>query len=90
MVLMTQDAMPVDNTLLSNLVESLEAEQVALVENDEQIPAWAAASVTVLAENGIFLGGMESLTRADVANVLYQVKDLAMEAPGMMVIRMQQ
>ena len=85
-----QAAVMLQNALdLSVSQELLEAEQVALVENDEQIPAWAAASVTVLAENGIFLGGMESLTRGDVANILYQVKGLAMEAPGMMVIRMQ-
>ena len=57
---------------------------------DENISACAAASLTVLAENGIALNAGDILTRADVANVLYQVSKIAPDAPGMAVFRMQQ
>ena len=56
----------------------------------EDIPAWAAGALTVLQENGILLDANASLTRADAANVLYQVSVLAVNAPGTAVFRMQQ
>lgn len=46
-------------------------------------------ALACLAENGIVLPGEAALTRADVAIMLYQVKELAQDAPGMQVIRMQ-
>ncbi len=66
----------------------LEAEQTAAKE--EGIPSWAAASLTVMAENGVVLGANDVLTRAEAAQVFYQVSKLALEAPGMAVFRMQQ
>ena len=71
---------------LSVTQELLEAEQPSA----EDIPTWAAASVTVMADNGIDLTHTQTLTRADVAKILYQANQLALDAPGMMVIRMQQ
>ena len=65
----------------------LEAEQSA---TQEEIPTWAAASLTVLAENGLVLSANTPMTRADVAETLYQVSQLALEAPGMAVFRIQQ
>lgn len=60
-------------------------------ENDEEVvPTWAESSLTVLAENGVCLTAGEAMTRADAAQVLYQISLLAVEAPGMAVIRMQQ
>ena len=64
----------------------LDTEQIA----DEAIPTWAASSLTILAENGLALQANEAMTRAEVAETLYQVSQLALEAPGMAVIRMQQ
>jgi len=75
---------------LSVTQELLEAQQTGAEENAEQIPVWAAASVTVMADNGIDLTGVEMLTRGDAAMVLYQASRLALEAPGMAVFRMQQ
>jgi len=66
----------------------LEAEQTSAKEED--IPSWAAASLTVMAENGVVLDANLPLTRADAAQALYQVSKLALEAPGMTVFRMQQ
>ena len=72
---------------LSVTQEVLEA---SAQENAIEVPAWAAASLTVMQDNGIALTGVEELTRADTARVLYQVNQLAMDAPGMAVFRMQQ
>ena len=56
----------------------------------EDIPTWAAASIAVMAENGIALQAGAPLTRAEAACALYQVSRLAPDAPGMAVFRMQQ
>jgi len=69
-------------------VSSYVLEQATTTEAD--IPAWAAASLTVMAENGISLQAEAPLTRADAAKALYQVSKLAPDAPGMTVFRMQQ
>ena len=65
----------------------LAAKQTA---DGEDVPTWAAASLTVMEQNGVALQANAPLTRADAACVLYQVSKLALEAPGMTVIRMQQ
>lgn len=65
----------------------LEAEETMA---QEDVPTWAAASLTVLAENGLALDANAPMTRADVAETLYQVSLLALEAPGMAVFRIQQ
>ena len=57
---------------------------------NEEVPAWAAISLTALEENGICLEPDKALTRAEAAKVFYQVSHLAADAPGMAVIRMQQ
>lgn len=56
----------------------------------EDVPTRAAASIAVMAENGISLQAEAPLTRADAAKALYQVSKLAPDAPGMTVFRMQQ
>ncbi len=62
-------------------------EQVAAM--DEEIPEWAKASVTAMSCNGLMLDADAQLTRAKMAQMLYQVKFLALNAPGMAVIRKQ-
>lgn len=56
----------------------------------EDIPSYASASLTVMAENGILLHAEDPMTRSEVAQVLYRVSHLAPDAPGMAVFRMQQ
>ena len=56
---------------------------------EETVPVWAAAALTVMAENGVNLPATEALTRAEVAQLLYQVSVLALDAPGTRVLRMQ-
>ena len=82
-------AVMVQNALaLSVSEESLETDTPVMQENDA-VPAWAATSLTILADNGIHLSPMESLSRGDIACLLYQTGQLALNAPGMAVFRMQ-
>ena len=62
-------------------------EQVWVTE--DEIPQWAAASLTVMSHNGIELDANASMTRADIAKALYQADYLALTAPGMQAIRNQ-
>lgn len=48
-----------------------------------QEPAWAVAAVAAMNENGIHLTASEVLTRAQVAQILYQASKLAYSAPGL-------
>ena len=68
-------------------ISSAALEQVSAIQED--VPTRAAASLAVLAENGVFLEANAPMTRADMAETLYQVSLLAPEAPGMAVFRMQ-
>ena len=64
--------------------------ETASQEQQETVPAWAATSLTAMADNGVALNANLPLTRGEVAQVMYQISQLAQEAPGMAVIRMQQ
>jgi hypothetical protein len=50
---------------------------------EEGEDAWAETAIAVMAENGIALTAQENLTRGQVAVLLYQVSQLAKEAPGL-------
>ena len=71
-------------------VSSTALETIQLADRQEDVPSWAVASLTVMAENGVLLSANTPLTRADVAQTLYRISQLAPEAPGMAVFRMQQ
>lgn len=72
---------------LSVSTETLAAEQAAAP--DDSIPTWASASLTVMAQYGMDLEANAELTRADAAELLYAVSQVAPDAPGMAVLRMQ-
>ncbi len=55
----------------------------------EEIPAWAATAISVLADNGIQTSYNQPLTRADAAQILYTVRQLWADAPGAAVFRLQ-
>ena len=78
--------------LLQNALDLSVSQQTLSVytETETEVPAWAAGALTILAENGIFLDANAALTRADTANLLYQVSILAVNAPGTAVFKMQQ
>ena len=79
---MLQNAL--DLTVSSQILES------AQTDAQQEVPSWAYASLTVMAENGVMLDAGKALTRADVAETLYLISKIAPEAPGMAVFRMQQ
>jgi len=62
----------------------------AIQTDTEEVPTWAETAVTVMNENGFSFTAEEAMTRADAAQVLYQVSCIADDAPGMAVFRMQQ
>ncbi len=78
--------------MLQNALDlSLDQQSLATFSQlDEDVPTWAASSLTVLQDNGITMQSQQNLTRADTAKVLYQVSILAINAPGTAVFRMQQ
>ncbi len=57
---------------------------------DDTVPTWAETSLTVMANNGLVLAADCALTRADCAEILYQVSKLSLNAPGTSVIRINQ
>ena len=71
-----------------NLSISQQVLETATVQN-EDVPVWAATSLTVMADHDIHLSANESLTRAQLAEVLYQASILSLNAPGTAVFRMQ-
>lgn len=75
--------------LQNGLDLSLSQEVLATYSQAEDVPAWAAGSLTVLQENGVSMAANEPLSRADAANVLYQASILAVNAPGTAVFKMQ-
>ncbi len=56
---------------------------------EEKTAAWAETALQVMSQNGIALTAEDTLTRGQVAQILYRVSQLAKEAPGMVVFRMQ-
>ena len=68
----------------------LDAADSAAAELKTEVPAWASTSLTAMADNGILLAADETMDRGQVAQLLYQVTQLAENAPGMQIIRMQQ
>ena len=78
-VLQNALALTVDQQALETVAE----------ESQEDVPVWAASSMTVMAENGITLSAAQALTRADVAQILYQAYQLSATAPGTAVFRLQ-
>ncbi|MBR4289908.1 MAG: cadherin-like domain-containing protein [Oscillospiraceae bacterium] len=55
---------------------------------EDMMPQWAVEAMQTLSEYGITLDGEGNLTRADAAQVIYQVSLLAPDAPGTIALRM--
>lgn len=75
---------------LSISQETLEMIQTSAEDSEDAVPAWAAISITAMSENGVEISANDAMTRADVAQVLYRVNQLALDAPGLAVFRAQQ
>ena len=76
--------------LLQNALD-LSVDETALETiNTDETPEWARVSLAVMAQNGLTMEAETALTRAQVAEILYRVNDLAATAPGTAVFRMQE
>lgn len=58
--------------------------------DEDMAPEWAADALRILGEYGIALNAEENLTRGDAAQVIYQVSQLAPDAPGTIALRLAQ
>ena len=56
-------------------------------ESQENVPQWAAVAVAALQDNGVPVNAGETLTRGEVAKLLYQISQLAEDAPGLKMYR---
>ncbi len=74
--------------LLQNALDLTLAEAAAS-DIDGKESAWADTALAVMNNNGFVLVADETLTRAQVAELLYQVKERAQDAPGIAVFRAQ-
>ena len=81
---MLQNAL--DLTISGETLENAAIETSA--EAASAVPVWAQVSLTAMAEGGIHFQANENLTRSEAAQILYRVSQLAVNAPGMAVIRM--
>ena len=50
---------------------------------DKEVPDWAASAVMAMNDNGISMDGRSTLTRGEVAIILYKAHCLASQAPGL-------
>lgn len=76
--------------LLNNALD-LRVEPDALLQvSAMDTPDWATAAVTAISCNGLAVDADSALTRGEMAELLYGVKELSLNAPGMNVIRKQQ
>ena len=83
---MIQNAL--DLQISQQTLETL-AQQTDISDQENAVPSWAEVSMTAMAENGIALDANKALTRGELAQALYRVSYLSVDAPGMTVIRMQ-
>ena len=74
---------------LSISTQTLEAVESGADPAKEEVPAWASTSLTAMADNGIVLDAEACMNRGQAAQLMYQVCQMAEDAPGMTVIRMQ-
>ena len=79
-------AVMLQNALKLGLPEDTETS----AELQEAVPTWAYDALTALSCNGITLSAEANLTRGEAAEIMYQVSQLADEAPGMTVMNVVQ
>ena len=60
---------------------------VSSLSEDESVPVWARDALSALEEHGIHLDHQAVLTRGNAAEVIYQVHQMKVSAPGMKALR---
>lgn len=78
-------ALLLQNAMDLTVVQSDEELTEVVDAEAETVPVWAADALTTLNSNGFTLTAQDSLTRAQVAEILYQASTLADNAPGLAI-----
>lgn len=78
-------ALLLQNAMDLTVVQSDEELTEVVDAEAETVPVWAADALTTLNSNGFTLTAQDSLTRAQVAEILYQASTLAGNAPGLAI-----
>lgn len=73
--------------LLQNALDLRVSHQIP--EELTELPVWAVHALSAMADNGISLTATAPMTRAQAAEILYQVHYLSVTAPGAAVLRLQ-
>ena len=60
----------------------------AVSTGEDMVPQWAVEAMQILSDHGIRLDAEKALTRADAAQVIYQMSLLAPDAPGTIALRL--
>ena len=77
--------------ILQNALDlAISSDALQAVSQQEDTASREDACLAVMAQYGVALDGGEAMTRAEVAETLYKISKLAIDAPGMAVFRMQQ
>ena len=76
--------------LLQNALDLTLDSQDLQVAATQELPDWAAASVTVMNAYQMALAWDQPMSRGQVAQVLYRASELAVTAPGIAVFRLQE
>ena len=76
--------------LLQNALDLSRLSDAAAVAGtgEDMLPQWAVDAMQILGDHGIRLDAEKVMTRADAAQVIYQVSLLAPDAPGTIALRM--
>ena len=75
-------AVMLQNALDLTISQDALSNQTAVAEEDTAIPAWAATSLSVLEENGIYVSAFGTLNRGQVSQILYEASHLAAFSAG--------
>jgi hypothetical protein len=63
------------------------ADQSAAMQEENAVPAWAAVSLSVLEDNGIYVSAFGTLNRGQVSQILYEASHLAAFSAGAALFR---
>ena len=73
--------------ILHNALDLSRTSDATETSGEDMTPQWAVEALHVLRDHGIMLDAENIMTRADAAQVIYQVSLLVPEAPGAAVLR---
>ncbi len=80
-------AVMLQNALDLTISQNALSDSSASAQEEESVPAWAAVSLSVLEENGIYVSAFGTLNRGQVSQILYEASHLAAFSAGTALFR---